>query len=163
MTAEGPGVFEHRLSPRLEWLTDFGVLTKDGFAKNQFSYRKTPLVNELPGHLDDYVAGVASSDDVALIIASRDRRWAELRRPILGRTTERALIEAYERIKTGIGPVPIREVCFLAAVSLEPLPQVSDLRGYLLRWAEREPGIRLSRGRYRREPEMVHFSEEVLM
>jgi len=37
--SRAPGVLEHRVSPRLEWLTDLGYLSKDGLAKNSFEYR----------------------------------------------------------------------------------------------------------------------------
>ena len=32
----GPGVLEHRVAPRLEWLVDLGYLSKEGLPKNSF-------------------------------------------------------------------------------------------------------------------------------
>src|SRR5262249_32754995 len=36
--SRAPGVLEHRTSPRLEWLTDFGAFTKRGKPRNSFEY-----------------------------------------------------------------------------------------------------------------------------
>jgi hypothetical protein len=159
--SEGPGVLEHRLSPRLEWLTDFGILLKDG-PKNVFSYRQTPAVKDLSEGLGQYLKRERTADDVALNLSTRDARWQALRADRRANSLEEALIAGYRSIQMSIGPVPIREVCFIAALHLDPIPQVADLRRHLLRWSEREQGIRLAGGRYRREPEMVHFSEEVI-
>jgi hypothetical protein len=155
-------VLEHRLSPRLEWLTDFGVLSKDGLQKNSFSYRKTPLVGELVHALDSYLLSDSTADDVALQIAGADRSWVVRRARQIVQSPNEAFVTGYRKIRMSIGPVSIREVCFVAAMMLEPVPRISDLYRDLLQWAEREPGIRLSGGRYRREPEMVHFSEKLL-
>lgn len=43
----GPGVREHRTSPRLEWLTDLGYLSKSGMARNSFEYRVMPQLQDL--------------------------------------------------------------------------------------------------------------------
>ncbi len=161
--SEGPGVLEHRLSPRLEWLTDFGILTKDGLAKNSFSYRQTPLVGETQVRLEAQLRGRNTpADDTALELRSRDPEWEELRRAVRVHSVEDALVAGFRSIQMAIGPVPIREVCFIAAAHLDPIPPVEQLREELLRWAERESGIKLAGGRYRREPEMVRFSEKML-
>lgn len=159
--AHGPGVLEHRLSPRLEWLTDFGVLSKDGIRKNSFAYRKTPVVGKLAALLGEFLEGAIVSDDVALAVAVADTRWNTLRQAIRANSVEQALVEGYRQIQMSIGPVSIREVCFLAALQLEPVPLMGNLRGRLLEWAQREHRIRLSGGRYSREPEMVYFSDKV--
>ena len=161
-SSEGPGVLEHRLAPRLEWLTDFGILTKDGLQRNGFSYRQTSLVAEFLARLDEYVQGTMTSEDVALATSVRDPRWTTQRQGLLVSSVEEALLAGYRKIQMSVGPAPIREVCFLAAVQLDPVQQVIQLQAHLLQWAEREPGIRLSGGRYSREPEMVHFSDKVL-
>jgi hypothetical protein len=161
-TAEGPGVLEHRLSPRLEWLTDLRILTKEGMQKNAFSYRQTPLVIDFLSKLENYTNRSTTSDDISLSISAQDPQWTAQRQGMLVDSMERALVAGYRNIQMSIGPVPIREVCFLAAIHLEPIPRTEVLLDYLLQWAQREQGIRLSGGRYRREPEMVHFTEKVL-
>jgi hypothetical protein len=161
-TAAGPGVLEHRLSPRLEWLTDVGILTKEGLPKNAFSYRQTPLVADFLSQLESYRNRSVTSDDVSLSISAQDPQWAAQRQGMLVDSMEQALVAGYRNIQMSIGPVAIRELCFLAAIHLEPIPKVGVLLDHLLQWAQREQGIRLSGGRYRREPEMVHFSDRVL-
>ena len=53
----GPGVLEHRTSPRLEWLVDLGYLVKDGdIPKNAFEYRVTDNIAALLKTLDESVA-----------------------------------------------------------------------------------------------------------
>jgi hypothetical protein len=160
---EGPGVLEHRLSPRLEWLTDFGVLSKDGLPKNSFTYRKTAVVDNFVMLMGKFLQGSVASDDVALAVTVRDPHSAALRHGIRVDSVEHALAAGYRQIQVSIGPVSIREVCFLAALRLEPLPLVRDLREQLLEWAKRENGIKLSGGRYTREPEMVYFSDKVVI
>jgi hypothetical protein len=158
----GPGVLEHRLSPRLEWLTDFGVLTKDGLPRNSFSYRTTPLVHELGDRLKACLKGDLSADDAALDMRRMDAEWEAARREILVDNIQDAILAAYRSIKMNIGPVPIREVCFIAAVHLDPIPHTGRLRDELLEWAQRDSNIKLAGGRYHRGPEMVRFSDKLL-
>jgi hypothetical protein len=158
--SEGPGVLEHRLSPRLEWLTDFGILTKEGLPKNSFSYQQTPMIHEFVERLIALLAGELTAEDVALTISAKDGRWQDYRRDLLVDSWEEALLAGYKLIQMSIGPVPIREVSFLAAMHLDPAPLMAELESSLLRWAERDKGIRLTGGRYRRGPEMVHFSSK---
>jgi hypothetical protein len=156
--SDGPGVLEHRLSPRLEWLTDFGVLTKNG-ARNAFAYTQTPLVSHFADRLYEHLSKRVSADDVALNVSTHDPRWEQLRAPLRTDAYETALLLGYRALQARIGPVSIRDVCFLAAMHLDPIPATADLRQCLLQWAERDGGISLSGSRYRREPEMVHFSD----
>ena len=62
----GPGVLEHRVSPRLEWLTDMGVLSKQDLPRNGFEYLVTPDAKVL---LDASERGLGSrfwAENVAL-------------------------------------------------------------------------------------------------
>jgi hypothetical protein len=49
----GPGVLEHRSSPRFEWLCDLRVLSKEGLGTNEFKYMTTPDLDVLVECLDD--------------------------------------------------------------------------------------------------------------
>jgi hypothetical protein len=40
--SRAPGVLEHRLSPRLEWLVDFGYLSKEGVCQKRFRVLCSP-------------------------------------------------------------------------------------------------------------------------
>ena len=61
----GPGVIEHRLSPRLEWLTDFGYLEKSRERKNAFSYTVAPALSQLLVDLDEHIGQSNAADEIA--------------------------------------------------------------------------------------------------
>lgn len=165
--SRGPGVLEHRTAPRLEWLTDLGVLSKAGFAKNAFDYHVTEDGGLLLAVLDRHPYGPTWADDVALGYWRASNRWATLRSAVATRfrigTLRDALREGYRLAQRSVGPAPIREVCLAAAI-LRPgdTGLLQQYAGELIDWAASEPGLTVSGGRYTRRPELVHMSRAVL-
>jgi hypothetical protein len=162
--SRGPGVLAHRASPRLEWLTDIGVLSKDDRPKNAFEYRRTTDADLLLASLDERPYSHTWSDQIAIDFWRSSNRWAALRSALTPSSTlEDAFRSGYRLLQRSIGPAPIREVCFAAAL-LRPADSES-LQWYtdqLIRWATAEPEVTLSGGRYTRKPELVHMTPTVL-
>jgi hypothetical protein len=166
-TTRGPGVLEHRTSPRLEWLTDLGVLSKDGLPKNGFEYRRTSDARLLFASLDRHAYGPTWADQIALDFWRFSNRWGSVRSTITAASQRSAIEEAFRRgyqlLQRSVGPAPIREVCFAAALlrpgDSEPLEWYTNR---LIEWATSEPEITLSGGRYTRRPELVHMTPTVL-
>jgi hypothetical protein len=66
-------------------------------------------------------------------------------------------------MERSVGPAPIREVCFAAAVLAPRLREThAQFVEALLEWAASTNGITVSGGRYRRTPELVHMSSDLL-
>jgi hypothetical protein len=161
--SRAPGVLEHRVSPRLEWLTDFGVLSKAELPKNAFEYSWTSWAAELLGTLDLSVGADNWVEDVCLQQWRSIPRWKSLRDKLPEIDLSQALNQGYRIMKRAIGPAPIREVCFVAGLLMpRSCLSTSEIRNELITWATRDKEITLSGGRYSREPELVHISTSVL-
>lgn len=161
----GPGVFEHRTAPRLEWLTDFGVLAKNNLPRNGFTYIVTGDAGLLASLLDAHVGNGMWSDNVALEYWRQSMACASLRGSLSGATPDvrQALLRGYSLMKRTIGPAPMREVCFGAAILSPKLGlRVEELSSQLVELARYEKGITLSGGRFTRAPEFVHIPPEML-
>lgn len=161
--SSGPGVLEHRTSPRLEWLTDFGVLTKQGIPKNSFEYFVTRDAGLLLSLTDSDPTQAYWADDAALGYWRASFYLQSLRQTLAARfETREALREGYRLMKRSVGPAPIREVCFAAGVLAPNLSlSMGQFADELLAWATGERAITLSGGRYSRKPELVHFGPEI--
>jgi hypothetical protein len=161
--SRAPGVLEHRISPRLEWLTDFGVLSKADLPKNGFEYSWTSWGSELLRTLDLYFSDENWVEDVCLQQWRSVPRWKSLRNKLPEIDLLHALAQGYRTMKRAIGPAPIREVCFVAGLLMpKSYLSTSEIRKELISWATKEKEITLSGGRYNREPELVHISTSVL-
>lgn len=159
--SRAPGVLEHRTSPRLEWLTDVGALSKAGRQRNSFEYTTTGDAETLRSHLDRPGVPSAWADDAAIAFWRSASCWQALRERIVNRDRRSALGEGYRLLRRSVGPTSMRDVCFAAAVLLptEPL-MMADLTAELLRWASEDKRITVSGGRYSRTPELVHIADE---
>src|SRR5262249_2300164 len=115
-SAAGPGVFEHRTAPRLEWLGDLGALTKQGLPKNGFSYFVTPDAKVLLDSIDQHLSTDDWPDEAALRYWRNASLWESWRRALPAMDLRRAILRGYRLMERAIGPAPIREVCFGAAV-----------------------------------------------
>ncbi len=160
----GPGVLEHRTSPRLEWLCDLGGLMKAGGRKNDFVYRACPDT----ALLKDLIFGVneqgRSADDAAHQYWCRSEFFKDLRErgPSLRSHTD-ALLQSYTGLRRPVGPSPIRDIAFLALVlRRDPADSMAKIVEVLVEWAGRERRITLSGGRYTRAPEFVHIENSIL-
>lgn len=165
-SSRGPGVLEHRAAPRLEWLTDLGALSKDGLPRNAFEYHRGPDANLLFTALERHPYGPAWSDQVTLDFWRSADRWTPLRSTLVSSgypDLHEAFRRGYRMLQRSVGPAPIREVCFAAALlrpsDSEPFLQYVD---QLIHWATADADITLSGGRYTRKPELVHMTAAVL-
>lgn len=156
-----PGVLEHRTSPRLEWLVDVGAYSKPG-ARNAFEYSPTPDATLLFELLES-VKGENASDEVAIGYWRRSMRWSRLWESLPPLDVRGALVAGYRLMQRSVGPAPIREVCFAAAVLAPRLKEShAQFAEALLEWAASTSGITVSGGRYKRTPELVHMSADHL-
>jgi hypothetical protein len=159
--SDAPGVVEHRITPRLEWLTDLGYLSKEGLPKNSFEYRVTPTLSALRSDLelhqqDDW------ADEVALAQWVTNPKWQAFRRQVAVYPAQLAFREAYRLLRRRIGPAPLREVAFAAAMMTDPPSTFAESVARLIDFAQQTDGATLSGGRYKRSPENIYFSEAVL-
>ena len=151
----GPGVREHRSSPRLEWLTDLGLLGKEGLSKNSFEYRVTDELRVVAMELEPVPT---RGSDWPSIVALKARTVAQRDLPVVT-TTPTGLATAYELIKRPIGPVPVRDVAFLTCL----LKRESDFDATvqeIIELAQVTKGASLSGGRLSRAPENLYMSPE---
>ena len=110
-------MLEHRLAPRLEWLTDFGYLTKAGLPRNGFEYNVTRTMENLVAGIDDRLKVAPDwADELAIQEWRRVPRWEGYRRDFSVDTPETAYATAYKALKRRIGPAPLREVAFFAGM-----------------------------------------------
>jgi len=163
MASRAPGVLEHRTSPRLEWLTDFGALTKRGKPKNSFEYSVTSEARTLLALLDQDAANPYWADDAALAYWQTSTHWAGARGRLPSIDLRNALREGYRVMQRSVGPTSIRDVCFAAGVLAPHLRlTLDDLSTRLVDWASSVQGITISGGRYTRKPELIHITTDVL-
>ncbi|MGC4109610.1 MAG: hypothetical protein QM747_04120 [Nocardioides sp.] len=145
-----PGVLEHRVTPRLEWLAELGYLDKDG-SRNSFQY----VPNSSTRRLSERLRTTGDDPVNAELVASLEWRsnpiWTDAIEGFSRVPRAEAVLDAYSRLRRRIGPSSIRDVAFLAClVSEEPL-DYSDAIELLTQVATETPGASLSRGRYGRE------------
>jgi hypothetical protein len=156
-TSRGPGVLEHRVSPRLEWLTDLGYLSKDGLPKNAFEYRRTQALHGLLSDLDekpisdDYLA-----ESVAVSEWWKNPYWNRLRENVAVRPIDEAFREGYGLMRRRIGPAPLREVALAAALMSGEEMSFTSVFDQVVAFAQGSEGATLSGGRYRRSPENIY-------
>jgi hypothetical protein len=157
--SRAPGLLEHRVSPRLEWLTDLGYLTKPS-AKNEFVYRVEPSANDLLEALDGHFGSHHWGDSIALEQWSSNATWKELRKAMATLDGGEAFRTAYRILRRRIGPSPIREVAFVSGLlSNAPITYEEAVSG-LVDFAKHTDGVSLSGGRYQRSPESVYMTEQ---
>lgn len=158
----GPGLLEHRVSPRLEWLTDLGYLSKEGLPKNAFEYRITDSLPVLLADLVDHADEENWADEVALHQWSANPAWSSLRQQVATRPWPASLREAYDLMRRRIGPAPLREVAFaLGLLSIRPLTFARAV-AEIIEFAQTTKGATLSGGRYKRTPENIFLSDSLI-
>lgn len=158
----GPGVREHRSSPRLEWLTDLGYLSKEGLRRNGFEYRVTPLVSPLLEAMERVGAMEGEWATAVSLEAWRSNpHWRPLRESLAIDDPRTAFAAAYRMLRRPIGPASLRNVAFMYGLLCARVPSMTALEDTsdLIRTI---PGASLSGGRFGRAPESVYLSEESL-
>ena len=158
----GPGVIEHRLSPRLEWLTDFGYLDKSPQRKNAFSYTVAPALTQLLSNLDEHIGQSNAADEVALAQWRTNPFWKPFRARHATASREAAFLNGYSLMRRRIGPSPFREVTLVAALLMEDAPTYSDAATDLTEFAQATEGVTLAGGRYTRAPENITIPRHMI-
>lgn len=157
----GPGVLEHRVSPRLEWLTDLGYLSKDGIPKNSFEYRVGGELKELLYSVDEAFGSDDGPETVAVSQWRRNPAWESLRPRIPESSFAQNVARAYGMMHRRIGPAPLREVAFATALRVPLEKSYSSVLEDVIAFANETEGATLSGGRYRRTPENIYLPESV--
>jgi hypothetical protein len=160
--SRAPGVLEHRVSPRLEWLTDLGYLTKEGLPKNGFEYRATDALRHLNETMSAFDLDERWADEVAIAEWRANPYWEPIRQRIPVAPPRDAIRGAYSLIKRRIGPSPLREVAFIAALLSEEQMSVATWVEKLIAFSQETDGVTVSRGRFRRGPENIFISPAAL-
>lgn len=157
-----PGVLEHRTSPRLEWLTDLGYLTKEGFERNEFAYRTTRSLAGLVGILDKTMGSERDWPFVAAVRSWRANEfWSEMVADVAEPADAVAVGRAYEALRRPIGPAPLRDVAFVAALLCDSLHPDSVL-DRVMEITRETPGASLSGGRTTRAPSSIYMNDAAL-
>ncbi|NKC14561.1 MAG: hypothetical protein GKR94_20975 [Gammaproteobacteria bacterium] len=158
----GPGVLEHRVAPRLEWLVDLGCLSKNGLQKNSFSYRTCDMTQRLLVELNEHADSPHCAEQVAIAQWFSNPRWA-LQRRTLGVSSRRdSILRAYALLRRPIGPSPLREVAFASVIFRKTPSSYEDTRNEAIEMARTTSGASLSGGRYTREPENIYLPDSAL-
>ncbi len=153
----GPGVLEHRVTPRLEWMVDLGVLDKAGPARNSFTYRTAAIVPSLVAAMADFDPRNAQDVDELALVWWRLRGPAHSAGAASGAVSNReALRAAYEVTRRPVGPAAIRETVLIASSWSDDT--LTNMRAELLAWATEDPRVTVSGARYSRSPELVHMA-----
>jgi hypothetical protein len=159
--SRGPGVLQHRLSPRLEWLVDFGYLSKEGLAKNGFEYRVLPGAKSLLRDLDTSVGDVHWAEAVVVSQWRTNPSWRHLRSTLEVTKSELSIFKAYKMLQKRVGPSSLIDVAFAAGILAADKPFDQSFTD-IIQFAQRTKGIELSGGRYVRSPQNIFISEEIL-
>lgn len=160
--SSGPGVLEHRVAPRLEWLVDLGYLNKDGLPRNGFTYRIGSEVGELVAVLDRYFGGDDWADEVAFEVWHHHAAWREVRSGVDTLERSEAVRTAYRMMKRRIGPSPLGEVAFISGLLWEGAQSYRQSVDAVVEFAQETEGASLSGGRYRRAPENIYVPDAAL-
>jgi hypothetical protein len=157
--SRAPGVLEHRVAPRLEWLTDFGYLNKTGLPKNGFEYNKTDALPSLLADLDSSFSEDNWADEVAASQWVRNPTWNRLRAEVAIHPSRSSFLRAYNVMRRRIGPAPLREVAFVAGLICDTHRTFRTTVEELIDFARVTKGATLSGGRYSRAPENIFIAE----
>lgn len=160
--SRGPGVVEHRVSPRLEWLVDLGYLSKRGLSKNGFAYRIEPSAASLLADLDTFIEEPQWAESVAIAQWRSNPIWDLLRPPTRHHDRKGVVLNAYQLLQKPIGPSPLNDVAFISAMLLPSVARYSDMRNEIIGFAQKTDGVTLSGGRTQRTPENIYVSDKVL-
>lgn len=156
----GPGVLEHRVAPRLEWLTDLGVLSKEGFPRNSFQYARTEWAEVLLNSVSEEAA--LDADQAVLDQWHSNPLWSQPRTDLRSTTTNRGFVRAYRIMQRRIGPTSVSEVAFLGALFAPAPITFNEAERGLIELAHSTHGATLSGGRYQRGAQNLHMTEAAL-
>ena len=146
----GPGVLEHRVTPRLEWLVDLGILSKTGFKRNSFNYKSTEVLSKLTILLEQVLKDNSKLMEAVLSVGefdlNKDGNFKDL-------------IEAYKILSGTIGSVSIDDLIMTTCINSK-ITNPRDLRQILMERKD-DKGVRFTGGRYSRQAEFVWFDKKI--
>jgi hypothetical protein len=157
--SRAPGVLEHRVSPRLEWLTDLGYLSKIGLPKNGFDYVVDSSCQGLISELDSRFGEATWSDSVAVWDWRTHARWDHMRSSLATADNDERFRRAYRTMKRRVGPSPLREVAFVSALLSSGDADYPQSMEQLIEFAKATEGASLSGGRFSRVPENIYIPD----
>ena len=158
-----PGVLEHRTSPRLEWLTDLGVLSKNGLARNGFEYLLTQDTEQLVSEFSKVQDSDAWPELTSLGYWRHSKWFGPLRAAHARLDLATSLVEGYRVMRRSVGPASIRDVAFAACLLCSDTTiSYPEMIHQLIQWAATTDGVTVSGGRYSRGPELIHLAPKVL-
>src|ERR1700733_4170061 len=160
--SRGPGVLEHRVSARLEWLVDLGYLSKDGLSRNGFTYRGEPAATDFLGDLDRFVGEPHWAERVAISQWLSNPIWDDLRLKVRIKDRIKALSRAYQLLQKPIGPSPLHDMAFLSSLFLESARDYSEVENEIVSFAQTTDGVTLSGGRTHRDSQNIYIPDKVL-
>lgn len=143
--ANAPGVLEHRVTPRLEWLVDLGFLHKYEDSKNAFSYRKGERFSVLAKCCKNF-----EPDVQFLLPLSVNEAWT--REP----PGFRDIVNTYRLLASNLGAVEIDELAFFACV-MRQSQAYRETVSSILSMAD-NPAVRFQGGRYSRNAQYVSIN-----
>jgi hypothetical protein len=165
-SSRAPGVLEHRTSPRLEWLTDLGALSKAQLPRNAFEYVRSDdagLLQLLMKEQADNGDVAASADEIALSYWRSAGHFRMQRTARSGLSGDAAILAGYRIMQRSVGPASISDVSFAACLLYEDLSvSHGTMTRHVVEWAARTNGVTVSGGRYTRGPELIHITPKVL-
>ncbi len=159
---KGPGVLEHRVSPRLEWLVDFGYLSKEGLPKNGFTYRFESPARSLLADLDAFAGSEHWAEKVALSQWATNPIWESWRLVASVSELTTALFKAYELLRRPIGPLPLNDIVFVSSMLLRGRVGYSEVQTRIVDFAQENKGVTLSGSRLHRGPQNIYIPDKLL-
>ena len=157
-----PGVLEHRVSPRLEWLVDLGCLSKKGLPKNSFTYRVEPPAKLLLDDLDNFVGDPHWAENVAISQWISNPTWDSLRSKIRIDDKTTAFLKAYKLLQRPIGPAPLSDVVFVSVLILASTRNFSEVEKAIIDFSHETRGVTLSGSRLQRTPQNIDIPDKLL-
>jgi hypothetical protein len=159
--SQAPGVLEHRVTARLEWLTDLGYLSKAG-PRNAFTYEVSRDIHRLLAEMDSAFGESNWADAVSIREWRHQSEWSPIREGMPALPMPECFLRSYTALRRRIGPSPVREVAFVAALLSEELLSFSDALDALLDFARATEGVSLSGGRFSKSPENIFIADSAL-
>ena len=160
--SRAPGVLEHRVSPRLEWLVDLGFLRKPPGARNQFAYDVTEDASELLQWCDNLLLEADGPEVIASHFWAKSPAVKHLKDTMELAPFDDALRASYVALKPSIGPVPLSELAFVTSILCSNQAGFTQTMKAISDFAQSTNTVTLGRGRYARSDLTVHIPDAVL-
>ncbi|MEJ1159540.1 hypothetical protein [Prosthecomicrobium sp. N25] len=154
------GVLEHRVSPRLEWLTDLRALAKT--RRNAFEYTMGEQAACFRAAMEKLGETEESRDEAALaFLVASDWSSRELAN-FCEADPFTAILKAYALVRPSIGPARIEDVAYMAGILIRnPSKNVAALSEYIVEIAKEREEVSVSGDRFTRSPKLVHIKEKL--